>query len=374
MTRLDDLSPEQVASLSTWLQDAMNVALATAPADRAAAEESVRMAYDSVSLRPPRRIMWLESPYAGCLEAGTWHGNPPAHGNGSSATVRLVEPDPGHVRARIRRVARNQVRDRLRAQVGDRVRATVHRVVGDPLLERVGRRIGDLVGQQLLSQMPPETKGRVEQSIPGQHDHWLLYAGAYQQLGVDVSPLRGLLGVAENAGWWWPGEDVAVLTDRPELIRSDDLGRLHCEDGPALRYRDGWTIYAWRGVRVPASLIESDWDFASIMREPDHRVRRCAIDKLGWDKFIDEAGLAQVAQTVPDPGNPGYFLSLYELPYVLDDLNLRLLICQNGTPEADGRRQRYGLTVPADIPDPLSAVAWTFDLTAAEYAQLQRGA
>jgi hypothetical protein len=375
MTRLDELSTEQENLLPTWLQEALAIGISTDPADREAAEEGVRLAYESVALRPPRHMMWLESPYAGCLEAGSRStARADSSSGGLSAGIRPIGPDPGHIRARIRRLARNQVRDRLRSDVGDRVRATVRALVGDPLLDRVGARVGDLVGQQLLDQVPPETKEQVEQAIAGQHDYWVLYAGVFAKLGIDVSPLDGLLAVAHNAGWWWPSEDLVILTDRPKRIQRDDLGRLHCEDGPALQYRDGWTIYAWRGIRVPASLIESDWDYDRIMQERDHRIRRCAIDKMGWDRFVSEADLEQVGPTVADPGNPGYFLSLYELPYVVDDLRLRLLICDNGTPEPDGRRHRFGLTVPATLPDPLSAVAWTFDVDPAEYAELQRGA
>jgi hypothetical protein len=375
MTRLDELSAEQEAIVQSWLSDALAIGISTEPADREAAEAGVRLAYESVSLRPPRRMMWLESPYAGCLEAGSRNADrPDSSPGGSSAPIRLIEPDPGHVRARVRRLVRNQVRDRLRAEVGDGVRGTIRALVGDPLLDRVGGRVGDLVGQQLMDQVPPEMKDRVEQAIPGQHDYWVLYASVFGKLGIDVSPLDGLMAVARNAGWWWPSEDLAILTDRPKQIHRDDLGRLHCENGPALQYRDGWTIYAWRGVRVPASLIESHWDFARIMQEPNHSIRRCAIDKMGWDRFVSEAELEQVGPTVPDPGNPGYFLSLYELPYVVDDLKLRLLICDNGTPEADGHRHRFGLTVPATLEDPLSAVAWTFDVDPAHYVQLQRGA
>jgi Domain of unknown function (DUF6745) len=375
MTRLDELSAEQEAALPSWLQELLAIAISTDPADREAAEDGVRLAYESVSLRPPRTMMWLESPYAGCLEAGSRHtARSDSSSDGPSGPIRLLNPDPGYVRARVRRLVRNQVRDRLRADVGDRARATVRALVGDPLLDRLGTRLGDLVGQQLLDQVPPEMRDRVEQAIPGQHDHWVLYASVWAKLGVDVSPLDGLMAVARNAGWWWPSEDFVILTDRPKRIRRDDLGRLHCEDGPALLYRDGWTVYAWRGIRVPASLIESHWTFDRIMQESDHRIRRCAIDKMGWDRFVAEASLEQVGPTVPDPGNPGYFLSLYELPYVVDDLKLRLLICDNGTPEADGHRHRFGLTVPATLDDPLSAVAWTFDVTPAEYARLERGA
>jgi hypothetical protein len=34
-----------------------------------------------------------------------------------------------------------------------------------------------------------------------------------------------------------------------EIAKYDDRGCPHCEDGPALKYRDGYTYYAIHGVR-----------------------------------------------------------------------------------------------------------------------------
>ena len=51
---------------------------------------------------------------------------------------------------------------------------------------------------------------------------------------------------------------------------------------------------------------------------------------------------------------------------------VRVVLCTNGSPERDGIRRRYGLTVPADMPDAVTAVAWTYDLSAKQYALCER--
>ena len=84
----------------------------------------------------------------------------------------------------------------------------------------------------------------------------------------------------------------------------------------------------------------------------------------------DSADLA--AAYVPDPGNPGQHLVLYDIPERLWGSRIRLLMCANGTPERDGTRRRYGLTVPAHISDPLEAAAWTAGLGKDEYARMVR--
>jgi hypothetical protein len=124
-------------------------------------------------------------------------------------------------------------------------------------------------------------------------------------------------------------------------------------------------------VRVPRDLIEGHWSTSDILRHDNAEVRRCAIERMGWDRFVAEAGLRQVGDTVPDPGNPGHYLQLFDVPEQVYDEPVRVLLCDNATPERDGTRRRFGLTVPADCPDPVAAAAWTFDLAADTYRQLE---
>lgn len=209
--------------------------------------------------------------------------------------------------------------------------------------------------------------------IWGQHwGGYYSYYDAMRELGMEgLEPIDGALQVAANSGWWWCYRDYVVLTERPTVLHRDAEGRLHCEDGPALAYPDGWAQYSWHGTRVPKELIEGTWTPADILREQNAEVRRCAIEKMGWEAFIVEGKLKLVAPPVPDPGNPGHFLSLYEVPERLYEQPVRVLLCDNATPERDGTRRRFGLTVPASITDPVAAAAWTFGLNPDDYAQVE---
>ena len=185
--------------------------------------------------------------------------------------------------------------------------------------------------------------------------------------------LAGQGQVAKNAGWWWAFRDFAIVTDRPAELHRDPLGRLHCATGPAIRYRDGWGFWAWHGRRVPRWVIEHP-AITAIAKERNVEIRRCAIESMGWEKFTGyllENGTRR-PPCVPDPGNPGHDLFLYDIPPDLWGSDVKLLLCTNGSPERDGTRRRYGLTVPAHIHDPLEAAAWTAGLTRDQYALMQR--
>jgi hypothetical protein len=185
---------------------------------------------------------------------------------------------------------------------------------------------------------------------------------------------------AKYAGWWWPHKQFTMVCDRPAVLHLEQVAprgwgshRLHCEDGPAIAWRDGYALHFWHGVRVPADLIEGDgWAAERILREPNAEVRRCAIERVGWDRFVSEAHLAQVGDEVPDPGNPGHTLSLYDVPEQIYEEPVRVLLCTNATEERDGTRRRFGLTVPASISNPIAAAGWTFGLNPSEYATMQR--
>ena len=172
---------------------------------------------------------------------------------------------------------------------------------------------------------------------------------------------------------WWPMRGAVVLTDRPTVIARDGQGRLHSQTGPALAYSDGWTIHAVHGVRVPAEIIEHPEAITvdRILTDPNTEVRRVMIDLRGWDWFTAAAGL-RLVDTADDPGNPGETITLWDLPEQVYDEPVRVVLVTNASPERDGTRRRYGLTVPADCDSAEGAVAWTFGIDADDYRSLAR--
>ena len=322
---IEKLSAEQEVVLAQVRDEWTAVGLSTEPADRPAAEEGVRQAYRRAGMEPPSVVIWLGSPYAGCV-----------------ASAMLSQ-------------------DQVGAQVWDQVRG------------QVGAQVWDQVGGQVRAQVRAQVRGQVGDAVWGQHEAgYLGWCDAMQLIGVNLD-VAGLSTVARNAGWWWPMRDTVILTDRPDTLHRDPQGRLHCETGPALRYRDGWAIHAIHGVRVPADLIETGWDVKRTLEEDNAEVRRAAIELTGWDRFIADAGLTLIA-SAPDPGNPPHELELYDLPDRLRDMyddQARILLCTNGSVEPDGTRRRYGLPVPAHHNDPVAAAADLYGWPVEAYRRLE---
>jgi hypothetical protein len=213
----------------------------------------------------------------------------------------------------------------------------------------------------------------------GQQDaYWVAHYDIWQRSGLaryrpsDQRELDLWAALARSAGWWWPGRGLCVLSERPVTLHAEPAPgshhgvlRLHRADGPALVFGDGFGICVVHGTPVPEWVISRP-TVDLIRREPNVEVRRTAIERLGWDAYIRQAGLSLVASR-PDPGNPGAALSLYD-----DPADGRVLLVTNGTPEPDGHRRRYGINVPAIFDDPAEAAGWTYGLTGGQYALLAR--
>lgn len=62
---------------------------------------------------------------------------------------------------------------------------------------------------------------------------------------------------AVHGGFRVMHEKFCMVCDFPERLLLDRHGRPHCDDGPSHRWRDGWSLYYWHGVRVPPHWIEN---------------------------------------------------------------------------------------------------------------------
>ena len=76
------------------------------------------------------------------------------------------------------------------------------------------------------------------------------------------------------------------------MLRRDDFGRLHCEDGPAVAYPDGWEVYAVGGVRVPKAVVMEPERLSvqEIKKEGNAEVRRVMVERFGPDRYFLESG------------------------------------------------------------------------------------
>jgi hypothetical protein len=403
--------------------------LSTAPVDRAATVAAVHRLYYTHGLPQPSLIIWMDSPL-GCVYAAAVAGQ--LRGQLREQFVNQLRRDQlQHQLGRpLWRTLAGQIRDQLGDRLGDRLRGLVRVELEDQLSGQLQGRLNSGLWGQLRGQIKGKLHGQLWDQLRGRpwDEFWDQFGGELriqlsdqhgsqdEDQGRDeiesrdgaelcsvfpwndayaiafdgcVLPIAGrpadprhgaLSSVVAETGWLIPMPGAVIVGARPAVLHRDARGDLHNPAGLALAYPDGWGFYAWHGRRVPGWVIVSP-SIEAITAEENVEVRRCAIESLGWERFIAEAGLVPVtagesknlaAAQVPDPGNPGQHLVLYDVPERLWGGRIRLLMCTNGSSERDGTRRRYGLKVPAPISDPVEAAAWTAVLGKDEYAPMVR--
>lgn len=324
-----------------------DVAAATGAADRAAAEEGVRRAYRTAGLAEPERIVWAESPRAAV-----------------EAVEKLADAGPS-VREEVRTRPWAEERRRMYDELGPAGWSALWSATGAQLWETtaaLAERIRSGVVADLAGK--PEDEGAVRlvllDAVLGQHDAaWL---AAFDGRG---DRLTGLAEVARNAGWWWPYERAVVISERPEVLHRDEAGRLDHGAGPALAYRDGFALYAWRGMPVPADFLA---ELASltpqrIREEENAELRRVMLEFYGYDRYLTESGAEPVHRD-----ETGILWRI-----ALDgDEDVVMVEVVNSTPEPDGTHRTYWLRVPPATRTAKDGVAWTFGLDGAAYAPVRQ--
>jgi hypothetical protein len=260
-----DLWWEAVKIRQEWLEHG----LSTRPADRRTTEDSLTAIYARLS-RPRPRFVWVDSPHQAIpFLAGlptlerlyAWirdphpRGAPPLASDLAMVTAQLrgalsrgvshADPELSPVRKGKRKEPWPELPplEALRSGVPlgvvlhQGVRIALHRSLADGFRRSVRTALAG--------------GGPVPVCWYGQHDAaWVAYYDALHRLGLarygpdESDHLGHWAALARSCGWWWPGEEVCVVVERPELVRTEPVpGTWHEEvrlRRGGVRYRDGW--------------------------------------------------------------------------------------------------------------------------------------
>ena len=232
------------------------------------------------------------------------------------------------------------------------------------LWTNLGNNLGDNLGANLGANL----QANLGWLFWGQHEAywpaWLAFPHYHLRAmhnNDQLEKLQAWLDISVSCGWWQPYIGIAFVCERPAVQMVDLQGRLHREDGPALLCRDGFTVFAWHGVRVPDDIIEQPGTITvqRIETEKNVEIRRIMIERYGQAKFLTDSGTKPIHQD--DWGT----LYRKEVP---DDEPLVMVKVVNSTPEPDGSFRDYFIRVPPQMERASQAVAWTFGRTEKEYA------
>lgn len=188
-----------------------------------------------------------------------------------------------------------------------------------------------------------------------QHDAYL--TAARDILGLRLDPHEHYAAreqAAIHGGYRYMHRKFCMVSDFPEVLKTDEEGLPHSEDGPSHRWRDGWEIYCWHGTRVPARWIAGGLSAEEALDQDNTELRRAACEIVGWDRVLES-----LSPTVLDVDQNPQIGELVEVE--IDGRKERFVKVECGT----GRT--FALPVPPTVLTALEAVAWTYGMEPEEY-------
>lgn len=345
MKKLTKLSVQQQECFTEYVDKWTEIGLSTDPTDHPRAESGIIRAYEIAGFAPPEKIVWCGSPLAQCL---TRIINLPV-GNSIDNNVNFF----------VWHWAWNSVHNLVRESVWDLawdsvleplqnlVKRSVKRSVLDSVVDSIGS-VVDSIGASIKS----SAQARAKDSAFGQHEAGILgfmdYFADVCGMAEQTKRLVGIWEVAKSAGWWAPYEKICWVSERHNILNRNGRGQLHCENGPALAYPDGWSIWAVDGVRVDEQIITSPetQTVKQIKTESNEEVRRIRIERFGWERYLKESGAKRLERRRNDRD-----AQIEEL-FRLDDGTQRFVCVDPST----GRR--YALGVPSNVKTCQEAQNW----------------
>lgn len=95
----------------------------------------------------------------------------------------------------------------------------------------------------------------------------------------------------KHCGSFFLYEKICSICDRPRLISLDSQNRFHAEGTPAIQFNDGFSIYAYRNVRLPANygrFHPSQWQAKWLLEGHDADITKVLVEGIGYPRIRQE--------------------------------------------------------------------------------------
>ncbi len=171
---------------------------------------------------------------------------------------------------------------------------------------------------------------------------------------------RALVDLCRVVPWFSIFENVCFAGMFPESLVFDDQLRLSNRSGPAIVFKDSYSVFFIDGVLANRNFVlyPEKLTISDIEEERNAAMRRAMIDMYGASRYITDSGVELFQKD--ECGE------LYRKEQ-LDDEALVMVRVINSTPEPDGSYRSYWLRVPPHVDTAREAVAWTFNMNSIEY-------
>lgn len=178
---------------------------------------------------------------------------------------------------------------------------------------------------------------------------WAGMFAAAHRLGVPLAEDKYNLfcNYMRQVGWMFPYEGVAIAIVRPR-IRWNSAGEIHGEGIPAIDFPDGFGVYAYQGINLPAQygkLHPTNWRAEWLLEQRNAEMRRVLIQGIGYDRICQDLQAKECDRWQE------YTLLQIESDVDVEPLHLLKMTCPS-------TGFIHVLRVPPDISSARDAICW----------------
>lgn len=122
-----------------------------------------------------------------------------------------------------------------------------------------------------------------------------------------------LSDIVKNAHWILPYDTFCFVSERPLEININASNQLHKDGGAAIRYKDGFSIWALNNVRVSREIAETPFnklDAHLLVKEINAEVRREIHKKIGSERICKDLNAKELERGIDHAGQQCRLLSL----------------------------------------------------------------
>lgn len=349
--RLKRLSAKQEDQLQVFAAKWDKIARSTEPWDEEAVEDGIRQFYKANGCRQPKRGFWYSTKLAGAYNHTTYRWEDVEKRNPRFGTLDRSE---WSIRCYLQRS--------IEPSVIKIVEEFMHRNVARSLS---ARRIAEL--DDARRSMRHKDGAWLRHLIYGQQDApWLAIADYFATVhgNEHCAKLAGLMQAVASCGFIFLSPTNVTYVNRPETAKFDDQGRLHCEDAPAVKYREDWGFFYLHGVATPMNYIQKPIDelkLEEIINERNSAVRMVVMEKFGFARLLASTKNRVISEAA---GN-----ELIEIKLRVQEHNERFRVLRLRWQDKIGQKEtllpvprlraQFGKDVPDDVDDCEQVRRWT---------------
>lgn len=355
-----------------WIANAFSTADQT-DEDRSEVTAALYKMYELAKLDAPKAIVFVQSPFTAAISAGIaagwWHARdqggykePALRAAAAVAAERAVAvgkavlwtgdktgtapADPAAVAA---------VNNAVLAAVLDTAPARTTKPAKGTKTTKVDNKLVDFYLQCVARANRMYASGNMWSG----YSAYLAFFEDVAKLPIDWSVGRPFRTCAERSGFRYMHGKFTIVSNRPSALHHDGPMPHHPTEA-SHQWRDGWSMWFWRGLRVPGQWYTPGFLTADkALTQTNIELRRAACEIVGWTNILRD-----LPSRVLDENPDAQVGTLYEVD-LPDSPNERFLRVLCGT----GRT--FFIPVPREYRTAEEANAATQGITVEEFRSLQ---